>query len=111
MTTNAQHTERPWRQRSELYAHESEIRGLRAEGYSLAQILRLLNLPVHRSTLHRWLRRVSADAAACPAAESAPAASPAALGATDSTEAAADDAAAEALLALSNFTPPSRKSR
>ncbi len=107
--TSRQQTERPWRQRSELYAHESEIRGLRAEGYSLAQILRLLNLPVHRSTLHRWLRRA---AAARPASEPAPIASPsplAAPGAAESAEAAAEDAAAEALLATTQFSPPTRK--
>ena len=108
--TSRQHAEPPWHRRSELYAHESQIRSLRADGYSLAQILRLLNLPVHRSTLHRWLRRQHA-AAARPAGEPALAAPPAALGAVDSTEAAADDAAAEALLAATDFSPPTSSSR
>ncbi len=94
--------ERPWRRRSRLYDREAEIRRLQAEGYSLAQIIRRLGLGVSRPYLWRWLRRA---ASARPAGEPAPDETPAAPGAVDSTE-AADDAAAEALLATSNFTPP-----
>lgn len=53
-------SERPWHRRSELYARETEIRTLVAEGYSLQQIVNRLGLAVHRSTLHRWLRRAEA---------------------------------------------------
>ena len=110
MTTSLRRTEPaepPWHRRSPLWTHEAEIRRLRAEGYSLRQIVDRLDLGLSRSTLHRWLRRASAVAAARAAGESAPAATPAALGAADSTEAAADDAAALAVLADSGFVAPS----
>jgi transposase len=108
--TPRQHTDRPWHRRSELHARETEIRALVAEGYSLRQIVDRLGLAVHRSTLHRWLRRTSADAAvARPAGAPTPAATLTAPGAVDSTEAAHEDAAAEALLAATDFSPPSRK--
>lgn len=106
--TPAQPTERPWHRRSELWLHEDEIRRLRGEGYSLRQILDHLGLGLSRSTLCRWLRRSAA--AARSAGESAAGASPSPLAAPDSAE-DTDDAAAEALLAASNFTPPSRTSR
>lgn len=113
MTTTAtkqQHTERPWHRRSVLWAHEAEIRRLRAEGYSLRQIVDRLGLAVHRSTLHRWLRRADAAAgAARPACEPAASASPAAPGAVESAEAAAEDAAALAVLDSSGFTPPTTR--
>lgn len=110
--TPRQHTERPWHRRSELYARESEIRALRAEGYSLRQIVDRLDLGLSRSTLHRWLRRADAAAgAARPACEPAASASPAAPGAVDSASLAADDAAAEALLAATDFSPPTSSSR
>ena len=95
--TPLQHTERPWHRRSDLYDREAEILRMLAEGYSLQQIVDLLGLRVHRSTLHRWLRR------ARPAAS----ASPAAPGAVDSASVAADDAAALAMLDDSGFVPPS----
>lgn len=47
----------PWHRRSRLWRHESEIHRLQAEGYSLAQIIRRLELRVSRPTLWRWLRR------------------------------------------------------
>lgn len=105
--TPAQHADPPWHRRSELWLHEDEILRLRGEGYSLRQILDHLGLGLSRSTLCRWLRRSAA--AARPAGESAPAAPPAAPSAVESAEAADDDAAAEALLAATDFSPPSRK--
>ena len=109
--TSRQQTERPWRQRSELYAHESEIRRLRAEGYSLRQIVDRLDLRLSRSTLHRWLRRADVAAGASPAGAPIPAATGAGGVEADSAEAAAEDAAAEALLAATDFTPPISSSR
>lgn len=105
--TPAQPTERPWHRRSELWLHEDEIRRLRGEGYSLRQILDHLSLGLSRSTLCRWLRRSAAAARAT--GTPAPAASPAAPPAAECAE-AADDAAAEALLAVSNFAPPTGRS-
>ena len=104
--TSSDPDERPWRRRSRLYDREAEIRRLQAEGYSLAQIICRLGLGVSRPYLWRWLRR--AAAAARPAGEPESAATPAAPGAADSTE-AADDAAAEALLATTQFSPPHRR--
>ena len=101
--TPAQHTERPWHRRSHLYDREAEIRALAAEGYSLRQIIDRLDLRVSRSTLHRWLRRA---AAARLAGEPASAVTPTAPGADE-----ADDAAAETLLAATDFSPPNRPSR
>lgn len=72
---------------------------MQSEGYSLSQIIRRLGLGVSRPYLWRFLRR----AAAAPAL-GAPAATPAAPGADE-----ADDAAVEALLAATDFSPPSRK--
>ena len=109
MTTSLRRTEPaepPWHRRSPLWTHEAEIRRLRAEGYSLRQIVDRLDLGLSRSTLHRWLRRA---AAARHAGESAPAASPSAPAAADSAEAAADDAAALAVLDSSGFTPPTTR--
>ncbi len=97
MATTLQHTEPPWHRRSPLWTHEAEIRRLRAEGYSLQQIVDLFGLRVHRSTLHRWLRRARPAASATPAAP----------GAVESAEAAAEDAAALAVLDDSGFVPPS----
>ena len=82
--------ERPWRRRSPLWGRETEIRALVAEGYSLAQIIRRLGLGVSRPYLWRFLRR-AADARPAGAAESA----------------AAEDAAALAMLDDSGFVPPS----
>lgn len=96
MTTSLRRAEPPWHRRSPLWAHEAEIRHLRATGYSLRQIVDRLNLGLSRSTLHRWLRRADAAAAASPAGAPTP---------TDSAE-AADDAAVLALLDSSGFTPP-----
>lgn len=93
--------ERPWHRRSRLYDREVEIRRLQAEGYSLAQIIRRLDLGVSRPYLWRFLRR-----SIRPAGESAPAASPAVPGVAESAEAAADDAAALAVLDASGFSPP-----
>jgi transposase len=101
MTTSAQHAERPWHRRSELYDRELEIRALVSEGYSLRQIVQRLGLGVHRSTLHRWLRRVARSASA-----PSPGVPPAAPGPAESASAAAEDAAAEALLAATDFSPP-----
>ena len=103
--TSSDPDERPWRRRSRLYDREAEIRRLQAEGYSLAQIIRRLGLGVSRPYLWRFLRRASA-AAARPAGEAAPAALGAPGVAADSAEAAADDAAMEALLDASGFAPP-----
>ena len=103
MATTAQQTERPWHRRSGLYARESEIRALRADGYSLRQVIDRLDLRVSRSTLHRWLRR------ARPADEPAASATPAAPGAVESAEAAAEDAAALAVLDSSGFSPPTTR--
>jgi hypothetical protein len=101
--TSSDLDDRPWHRRSRLWASEDEIRRLQAEGYSLTQIIRRLSLGVSRPYLWRWLRR--ADAAAARAAgEPAPAALPAVPG-TDE----ADDAAAEALLATADFSPPIRR--
>jgi transposase-like protein len=63
----------------------------------LQQIVDLFGLRVHRSTLHRWLRRARPAASATPAAP----------GAVESAEAAAEDAAALAVLDDSGFVPPS----
>ena len=105
MTTSLRRTEPaepPWHRRSPLWTHEAEIRRLRAEGYSLRQIVDRLDLGLSRSTLHRWLRRA---AAARPAGEPVPAMNPPAPDAADSAE-AADDAAALAVLDSSGFSPP-----
>jgi transcriptional regulator with XRE-family HTH domain len=104
MTTSAQRADPPWHRRSTLWPHADEIRRLRAEGYSLRQILERLGLGLSRSTLHRWLRRADAAAARL-AGGAAPAATPAAPGAAASTE-EAEDAAVLALLDSSGFTPP-----
>ena len=105
VVTSSDSDERPWYRRSRLYDREVEIRRLQAEGYSLAQIIRRLDLCVSRSYLCRWLHRA---AAARPAGEPALAAPPAAP--SGAASAAADDAAAEALLALTNFAPPTGRS-
>jgi transposase-like protein len=111
VVTSSDSDERPWYRRSRLYDREVEIRRLQAEGYSLAQIIRRLDLCVSRSYLWRWLRRQRA-AAVRPAAEPAPTATPAAPSGAASEVAAAEDAAAEALLSAAEFTPPpKRKSR
>ena len=109
MTTSLRRTEPaepPWHRRSPLWTHEAEIRRLRAEGYSLRQIVDRLDLGLSRSTLHRWLRRAD-DAAARATGAPALAATPAVPGVADSTEAAAEDAAALAVLDDSGFVPPS----
>jgi hypothetical protein len=98
--------ERPWHRRSRLYDREAGIRALIAEGYSLRQVIQRLDLRVSRSALWRFLRR-TADPAARLAGEPAPAA--AAPSAAWASEVAADDAAAEALLATIQFFPPTRK--
>lgn len=103
--TSSDPDERPWRRRSRLYDREAEIRRLQSEGYSLAQIIRRLGLDVSRPYLWRFLRR--STAAARPAGEPAASASPV----TPSEAEAADDAAAEALLDASGFSPPLRPSR
>ena len=100
--------ERPWHRRSRLYDREREIRALVTEGYSLRQVVERLDLGVSRSVLWRFLRR-TADPAARFAGEPAPAAAGAAPSAAESAEVAADDAAAEALLATTQFSPPTRK--
>lgn len=100
--------ERPWHRRSALWGREPEIRRLQAEGHSLAQIIRRLGLRVSRPYLWRFLRRASA---ARPAGAPSPAAAGATGVAAESAEAAADDAAAEALLAETDFSPPIPPSR
>ena len=59
-------TDTPWhrQRRSRLWAREQEIRLLRAEGWSLGQIICRLDLGVGRPTLLRWLRRADAALAA-----------------------------------------------
>ena len=100
--------ERPWHRRSRLYDREREIRALVSECYSLRQVIQHLNLRVSRSALWRFLRR-TADPAARLAGEPAPAATPAAPSAAGASDVAAEDAAAEALLATTQFSPPTRK--
>jgi hypothetical protein len=85
----------PWHRRSRLWAHEAEIRRLRAEGYSLQQIADCLGLGVTRQALHEFLRR--ADAAHDRAA----------LAALDVRAIAARPSAA----ADDDFVPPTRSSR
>ena len=111
MTTSLRCTAPPWHRRSPLWTHEAEIRRLRAEGYSLRQIVDRLDLRLSRSTLHRWLRRADVAAGASPAGAPIPAATGAGGVEADSAEAAAEDAAAEALLAATDFTPPISSSR
>lgn len=82
-TRVATRNERPWRHRSPLWDRETEIRRLQAEGYSLAQIVRLLDLQVSRPTLWRFLHRADA----------------------------ARDGAALSALDNSGFTPPPSRSR
>ncbi|MHB1828409.1 MAG: hypothetical protein ACYCV6_12040 [Steroidobacteraceae bacterium] len=93
--------ERPWHRRSRLYEREADIRSLVANGYSLRQIVQRLDLRVSRSALWRFLRRSTGG----PTGEPAPAVPEAPLGAVE-----AEDAAVEALLAASNFTPPTGRS-
>lgn len=106
--------ERPWHRRSPLRDRKAAIRALVAEGYSLRQIIQRLDLRVSRSALWRFLHRTT-DPAVCPAVKPAPVAQragfepPPGQGPAESAEVATDDAAAEALLATTQFSPPTRK--
>ena len=104
MATSLRRVERPWHRRSPLWIHETEIRRMLAEGYSLRQVVDHLGLGVHRSTLHRFLRRAARSAGATVSAATRTAATPVQPGADD-----ADDAAAEALLAATDFSPPPKR--